>query len=191
MTRFVLVASLALSLYGCGSSKVLTDPPMITSSGMADPTYVRAAVLSGMARRRWVAERDDPGVVLARFDHGGHQARVWVRYDASNVVIQYADSTNLNFRLINNTPYIHKAYNKWVLVLSREIHNMLACGQRCMARYQPMMQGPVIVPQPIQPQPVAPVAPVAPQPAPAAPAPAPAPTSGSVPIVESSTSTAY
>jgi hypothetical protein len=162
MARIAIVALLVLSSLGCSHSAVLTDPPMVTASAAADPQYVRAAVLAAMARRRWVAERDDPGVVLARFVHGNHHVRVWVRYDASNVVIQYADSQNMAFRLRNGVPYIHKAYNKWTTVLSREIYRILACGPRCMPQ---QAYGPTVVPQPMG-QPVAPE-PVAPAPAPA------------------------
>ena len=83
-------------------------------------TY-RKAITLALNQRGWRVVSEQPGVIEASVDVRDHQAIVDITYSATGYGIQYKDSTNLD----HNGNNIHRNYNKWVVLLDREIQKQL------------------------------------------------------------------
>ncbi|MFY2826543.1 hypothetical protein [Ruegeria sp. MALMAid1280] len=83
---------------------------------------VEQAILRGAgARDQWIVTNKQPGQVNLTVVVRSHQARVKVIYNSKTVSIALVDSTNL----MQSGNKIHRNYNKWVILLQREIETEL------------------------------------------------------------------
>jgi len=124
----VLVLSIGLGSLGvasCGTSYVSTktaDPVLLEGQ---DVSEVRAAIVRAMKKRKFKAERDEPGVITARFDHGDEQVEVAIEYSGTQYVIRYLASQGLETADVDGEIMIEKAYDSYKRKLSSVIDKEL------------------------------------------------------------------
>jgi len=113
----------ALLAAGCAGKGV----PMTRSLSVglvAPPANVAAmerAIETALARRHWSVREKVPGKYTAYLDERSHTATVAIVYDATNVRIDYVDSTNLAYENTSGGEVIHRSYNTWVKNLANDI----------------------------------------------------------------------
>lgn len=111
-----------LGLVGCRSQPLLRPAPIYSPLGAEQN---RQAILRGMTAHRWVLVSEEPGIVTARYDkrHAGRfVATVDLVYDDDGIEIRYRDSHGLLCDTVDRPcETIHRAYNRWVVQLSRDI----------------------------------------------------------------------
>ncbi|WP_052265342.1 hypothetical protein [Ruegeria sp. ANG-R] len=139
---------LTLAITGCTSDVQSLDANRTTSSGQSytppliervvpvftpvinvpqgpkrlSSSDVEQAILRGAgARDQWFVTNKQPGQVDLTVVVRSHQARVKVLYNTNTVSINLVDSTNL----MQSVDKIHRNYNKWVILLQREIETEL------------------------------------------------------------------
>jgi len=91
---------------------------------VAPPANVAAmerAIETALARRHWSVREKVPGKYTAYLDERSHSATVAIVYDATNVRIDYVDSTNLAYENTSGGEVIHRSYNTWVKNLANDI----------------------------------------------------------------------
>lgn len=101
--RLVLLAastiSASLLVLGCGTSFTSTRSADTALIGRPEsPAEVRAAIVRAMEFKRFVPESEEPGRIIARFDHSGAQLQVAVEYDAAHYTVRYLSSAGLETR---------------------------------------------------------------------------------------------
>ena len=79
------------------------------------------AIETALARRHWSVKEKAPGKYTAYLDERSHTATVAIVYDATNVRIDYVDSTNLAYENTSDGELIHRSYNTWVKNLANDI----------------------------------------------------------------------
>ena len=146
--RFLAALLLTLAITGCTDDVQSIDANQTTSSGQSYtppliervvPVFtpvinvpqgskrllswdVEQAILRGAgARDQWFVTNTQPGQVNLTVVVRSHQARVKVLYNTEKVSINLVDSTNL----MQSGNKIHRNYNKWVVLLQREIETEL------------------------------------------------------------------
>jgi hypothetical protein len=72
--------------------------------------------------RRWLVRVKSPGVIVANFTKENNiSATIQINYSKKDYSIKYLRSINLK----NDQGEIHRNYNKWVILLDRDIQNSL------------------------------------------------------------------
>jgi hypothetical protein len=125
--RFVIVVTLSLVLLGCVRTMPIynvSNAPVVVASGNATSGEVRSAVIEALNTKGWLIRQDDPGQILAGINVRSHQADIAIDYSATQYSITYQSSENL---LYNGTD-IHRNYNKWIMLLEREINQNLGAA---------------------------------------------------------------
>ena len=120
-TRRAALAALTLGLVivGCKTNPLLQTQPL-PGTGEAEST--RVAILRGMARHGWERAAEEPGAIVARLVARRHMAEVEIAYDAKSIEIRYRDSEGLLCEESQDgCSRIHRAYNRWVLQLRKDI----------------------------------------------------------------------
>jgi hypothetical protein len=113
----------ALLAAGCAGKGV----PMTRSLSVglvappADVAAMERAIETALARRHWSVKEKAPGRYTAFLDERKHSATVAIVYDATNVRIDYVDSTNLAYENGPSGEVIHRNYNNWVKNLANDI----------------------------------------------------------------------
>lgn len=112
---------------GCNTAAMLHPP--VVASGLPQKDD-RQLVLETLAEYEWVVESEEPGAIVARYTKGRASATVRITYGAGDIQIAYVDSQNLKCQPAptGGCTTIHKAYNRWVNNLYRDI------GMRVAAR---------------------------------------------------------
>ncbi len=85
-------------LLACGHTAVLrpaTQPEVELIGEAYQPGQVRAAVVRALASRKFIAEAEEPGKIVARYERGGRQARVAVEYNQTQFAIRFLASANM------------------------------------------------------------------------------------------------
>jgi hypothetical protein len=80
---------------------------------------VEAAILAACLRRNFEASVVSPGVITARWVHGGHSFDVTIPFNDANYSIRYKDSQRMDYNPARNR--IDDAYNEYVAALSEHI----------------------------------------------------------------------
>jgi hypothetical protein len=80
---------------------------------------VEAAILTACQRRKFEASVVSPGVITARWVHGGHSFDVSIPFSDSTYSIRYKDSQRMDYNPARNR--IDDAYNEHVAALSEHI----------------------------------------------------------------------
>ena len=130
-TRRILLSAFALSLVlfgaqantACGFSVGpvydVNHAAVATTSGQpATPELVRAAILRGLAAKRWTVVSDQPGTLVATVTSREHTATIRIDYTAAEYSIHHQESTP---GLKYDGTKIHKLYNNWVKMLNNAI----------------------------------------------------------------------
>jgi len=89
-----LVLVLALGMIGCRGRVPAEAPKTVLIAAQSDDE-VRAAIVRTLAGRHfkyYTAEKDEPGLVVARWQKGDRYFRVRVEYSAKSYSIKYIDS---------------------------------------------------------------------------------------------------
>jgi len=112
---------------GCNTAALLRPPVVASNLSARDD---RQVILDALAAREWIVESEEPGALVARYTRGRHSASVRVSYGSGNIQIAYVDSQDLKCKPApgGDCTTIHKAYNRWVNNLYRDI------GARVAAR---------------------------------------------------------
>lgn len=101
------------------------NPPLVMPSpvmALPDEAATRAAILRGMERRGWTLEREEPGSLLATWEHPGRTARVWIDYDLDRVRFRYGGSRNFECEPEGDAcARIHPRYNRDVARLRDDV----------------------------------------------------------------------
>jgi hypothetical protein len=118
--RWLACVLVGLAVAACRTAPIYESSSSVPAGLSAQ--QVQAAVVTAMGRRGWIVEEYSAGGVLARIDvRGTHTAKVKIPYDSQQYAIRYADSSGLN----HGDGVIHRNYNKWVILLDREIQREL------------------------------------------------------------------
>lgn len=116
--RLALVLAVMLSV-GCKKSVPDVDlsaaePRVLLLTEPHDPAEVRAAIITAMQSRGWVAEGEGPANVVARLSHKGATIKVDMTYAGDRVTIKGLVAENAG-----------KGYEKWVGNLESSIRDGL------------------------------------------------------------------
>jgi hypothetical protein len=85
-------ALLALFLIGCGTSYYSPPQDPVLVANPEQPAEIRAAVVRALADRRFVAEQEQEGRIMARHEKGDATLRVAVEYDGAHYQLKYVNS---------------------------------------------------------------------------------------------------
>lgn len=111
-----------LLLAGCRTQPMLDPGPIYSPLGAAQN---RQAILRGLMPHRWLLVAEEPGRLTAKQDKAGkHVATVDVTYDDDQIDIGYHSSHGLRCEPAGegtSCSTIHRAYNRWVVQLARDI----------------------------------------------------------------------
>jgi hypothetical protein len=135
----------------CGHTPVLRPAvqPQVELIGDAyGAGQVRAAVVHALASRKFVAEGEEPGKIVARYERDGKQARVAVEYSQTQFGIRYLASANMGE---SHDPagnvLVDDMYFVWTKALDRTIQDELkkmskdaAAAARADRDYQLMLE---------------------------------------------------
>ena len=117
----MVVRGVRLPLVGCKSRTLVTNPIPISIEGLEKPK-VEQAILSALPGRSWEAVEKKGNVITAcNLIRGKHIVVVAIDYSGKDIMINYADSTALDYQEEGGVQYIHKNYNTWVSFLRQDI----------------------------------------------------------------------
>ncbi|MFK0572860.1 hypothetical protein [Endozoicomonas sp.] len=121
--RLLAMVFFSLLLAGCNATQPIRNVSVDSLPGVvaASKQDVRKAITMAINKRGWRVVSEKPGLIAASVDVRDHKAVVDIAYSATGYGIEYRDSTNLNHKGNN----IHRNYNKWVVLLDREIQQQL------------------------------------------------------------------
>jgi len=121
---FIAVAWCAVAvLAGCGHKGVpmTRSLPVALAAPPANTAAMEQAIETALSRRHWSVKEKAPGKYIAHLDERSHGATVAIVYDATNVRIDYVDSTDLAYENTSSGELIHHSYNNWVKNLANDI----------------------------------------------------------------------
>ena len=120
---FIAVAWYAALLAGCGHKGVpmTRSLPVALAAPPANTAAMEQAIETALSRRHWSVKEKAPGKYTAHLDERSHGATVAIVYDATNVRIDYVDSTDLAYENTSDGELIHRSYNNWVKNLANDI----------------------------------------------------------------------
>ena len=156
LRSFLITLLILLLLLSCKSAQVYDVDNVSLSTAGKSHAQIKAAILNACQRARWKPVSIQPGVIIARYSakRGKFTASARIAYNNRSYSIKYLNSKNLKYTdqpaatknkaeqfFTENNPFnqdqtapensetrqvIHKAYNKWVKILEREINKALA-----------------------------------------------------------------
>jgi len=83
---------LALFLVGCGTSYYSPPQDPVLVANPEQPAEIRAAIVRAMGDRRYVAEQEQEGRIVARHERGDATLRVAIDYDGAHYQLHYVNS---------------------------------------------------------------------------------------------------
>src|SRR5882762_7465137 len=121
----ILAPFLVVALAGCMSQAIVR--PTVGVTPARDPALVEAAILKALQNRGWIAQKEQPGVLLATINRRTHQVVTRITYSGSAFSVGYVSSTNMNYkRTSSGQEEIHRNYNGWVANVVRDTEAYLA-----------------------------------------------------------------
>ena len=125
LPAFVLIVLMGLAIVACARTMPLynvSSAPVVTRSGGQESTaQVRSAIIEALQDKGWIVKQDNPGKIVAEVLVRSHMAEIEVDYSATHYRITYKDSDNLLY----DGSTIHRNYNKWIVLLERQINQRL------------------------------------------------------------------
>lgn len=86
--------------------------------GTASVERTHKAIRAGLADKSWKVVSDEPGLIVASIQAGGHSAKVKIKYDAKRYSIHHLESSpGLGY----DGSSIHRRYNHWINLLRKAI----------------------------------------------------------------------
>jgi hypothetical protein len=124
MRRLLALSFLALSACSYGSVPVNQARPVLIANAQ-EPYMIRAAIVRALDARRFTAEADAPGRVVARYVNGDRWFRVNVDYSTTQFTVSYVDSGGMETFVDPETQalMIDGRYGRWVTNLERSIES--------------------------------------------------------------------
>jgi hypothetical protein len=129
MNRFAgIAASLVVALIAFSPAARADDPvkdiidhevPALKDGARIAMPDVQAAILAACERRKFEATVVSPGLITARWVHGGHSFDVSIPFTDSTYSIRYKDSERMDYN--PKKQRIDDAYNEYVAALSEHI----------------------------------------------------------------------
>jgi hypothetical protein len=117
----------ALWLAGCATSApVLDSPRAIDVPGNASMEEVENAILDAMRSRGWAVHERNRGEIIADLNVRTHFARVGITYNTGAIAIEYIDSRDLAYEVVDGQERIHGNFNSWLTNLSNDIQRNLS-----------------------------------------------------------------
>lgn len=115
----VLGLLLGISVLGCGKRVPEIDlaneePRVVLLPEQHDPVEVRAAIISAMTARNWVAEQENGTSIVGRLSHRGAVVRVDIQYATDRVTLKGLQADHAG-----------KNYEKWLANLEASIRDAL------------------------------------------------------------------
>ncbi|MEE4330002.1 MAG: hypothetical protein V2J10_03990 [Wenzhouxiangella sp.] len=128
MPRKVLLsfAIVMLCLVGCASTPMLESPREANVPSGMTTAQVEQAILDAMRARGWSVHDRSRGHIIADLNVRAHFARVDIRYSADSVRLEYVDSDNLDYEIVDGQQRIHGNFNSWMTNLIRDIERNLS-----------------------------------------------------------------
>jgi len=124
MTKRTLILLVFVSIWlaGCAMNPpVLDSPRTVNVSGEASMEEIEDAILNAMRNRGWAVHERSRGEIIADLNIRAHFARVGISYDTDLIAIDYIDSNNLEYEVVDGEPRIHGNFNSWLSNLSNDI----------------------------------------------------------------------
>lgn len=107
---------------GCRSATVYNPAPVtLTSATRGADTVLRDKIVAAGQSRGWTMQPEMPGLIVATYQKGIHQAVVDITYTPGGYSIAYRSSQNLKY----DGTRIHPAYNAWVKELETAINSQI------------------------------------------------------------------
>lgn len=125
--RSVLILALAaMWLAGCATAPVLDSPRAVDVPGNPTMEEVEEAILDAMRNRGWAVHEKKRGEIIADLNVRDHFARVGITYNTGAIAIEYMDSRNLEYEVVDGEQRIHGNFNSWLTNLSNDIQRNLS-----------------------------------------------------------------
>lgn len=110
---------LSLTAIACMAQSLVRPSQTITPA--RDPAVVEAAILKALANRGWVAQKDQPGSLLASIERRTHRVVTRITYSGSGFQVDYVSSQDMGYaKDSNGREHIHRNYNGWVANVVRD-----------------------------------------------------------------------
>lgn len=120
-TLIAMLFVFGLTICGCKSRPVLTDPVPVGIAGL-DKSKVEGAILEALPNRGWELTGKQGQVITAQnIIRGQYTVVVNIDYSGNEILIKYVDSANLDYAEEDGVQYIHQSYNNWVSYLRQDI----------------------------------------------------------------------
>ncbi len=123
--RLFIVAAIVLAagLSGCAGRTapiyIVENAKVVSGSGSElTRDQVRQAIVDAANYKTWRVKQAGDGHLVATVHVRRHMAQVDIRYSSSRYSIAYKDSDVL----MHDGTSIHRNYNKWVMLLERQIN---------------------------------------------------------------------
>lgn len=133
LIKILSFSAAVLVLAGCTLAPLKPAAPISVPAQLSQ-TQVRNAIITSLTGRGWTIDHSGNGNVLSTLNLRGHSATIRVNYDRSTVSITYVSSSDLEYRLKDGKPYIHRNYNGWIGYLEqdirRDLQNMRYTGSK-------------------------------------------------------------
>ncbi|MEM8494828.1 MAG: hypothetical protein AAF663_05525 [Planctomycetota bacterium] len=130
ITAPLLILALLLPMVACNSSgsgtakirgTLIESPPPIDITGL-EKSRVEKAIVGSLPKRGWeYLGKQGQTIDASIFVRGKHTAVISIDYGSDEILIDYVDSTNLDYQQVGDLEYIHKNYNTWVGLLRQDI----------------------------------------------------------------------
>ncbi|WP_139117474.1 hypothetical protein [Endozoicomonas atrinae] len=125
LVKVIAIAAFSVFMTACVAGKPIhnIDNATVNVTGTKEVSTadVRKAILKATSTKGWTVKEIAPGQMEATVHVRDHTAVVDIDYSKTNYSIQYKNSINLNHK--GDT--IHRNYNKWIILLDREIQKEL------------------------------------------------------------------
>ncbi len=129
---FVLAVAASAPAYARHAALYQPEPVVLVSADGQPITEqrVRTAIIKGSGPLGWTVAQEQPGLIVLKYNKNGkHEAVVQAKYDAKGYHLSYVSSENLNHEVTpDGKVEIHPNYNKWVMILSRQIDAAFRSG---------------------------------------------------------------
>jgi hypothetical protein len=127
-----LAVALLVSLPACHPTQAPIESPHASVGFAPDgrpysTQAIAAAIRRGLMAKKWNVLADQPGMIQARVDAGGHHAVVRITYTAGGWLIEHVD-TSPGLRYEEHRRHgliVHHRYNGWVRRLDAAIREAL------------------------------------------------------------------
>lgn len=106
----------------------LMDPPPVPIPAQRTAAEVQDDIKAAFGKNEWYLLAEQPGHMTMRMVDGLDTAKVDVNYDEQTINIQYLDSEDLDYEVVEGERRIHPHYNRWVAAVASDLASYLANG---------------------------------------------------------------